>query len=172
MRRLVVLASLLTPTHALAAELSVQPRIGWTLLGVDPPTGGLTAGANVKFLFPVQEKTWGMYAGAGADAIGITGGWYHMGIVAGPRAGGWYQWRSLFLSAGAGLVYGQLSTCQRWMAGVSQCMRWWNAWPEATVHAGYRTEDIHVGLEVSTLILRTGFGDSASVGVAGVGSWR
>lgn len=157
----------------LGAELSIQPRIGITILGTDAPTGGMSAGLTVRGVFKLQETPGlGVYAGAGSEVIGLTGGWYHMGVIAGPRAGVWLQHKSLFVSSGVGLLYGQLSTCRAWEMGARQCMRWWNPWPEIAAHAGYRTKDMHIGADVSALILSVPWGADVGLGLAASGSWR
>lgn len=168
---IMVVLVLLLPVPALATEVSIQPRVGMTVLGLDAPTGGLSAGVDGRVLWSFQENA-GVYAGAGIDAIGLTGGWYHMGLIAGPRVGGWYQWKTLYLSGGVGLLYGQLSLCQKWDAGARQCMRWWDAWRETHLHAGYRTKDMHIGLDLSALYLRPTWGTDLGFSIAASGSWR
>lgn len=172
MRDMFALVMVLAPTAAHAAEASIQPSVGYTILGTDSPTGGLSAGLDCQVLWTLDTDL-GVKAGLRTDAIGVTGGWYHMGVVAGPQAGAWYQWRSLYLAGDMGLLYGQLSTCRTWEAAhVRQCMRWWNAWPSARVHVGYRTEDVHIGLDVSGLYLPLPWGDDVGIGLAASGSWR
>lgn len=174
----VPLLPLLAPRVAFGADVgvSVKPRVGITVLGFSAPTGGVSAGLDGRALLTLSGEprgdSVGVYAGAGVDVIGLTGGWYHMGIVAGPRAGGWMQWRSLFVSAGAGVLYGQLSLCRTWEAGARQCMRWWNPWPEGTVTVAYRNEDMHIGLDISSMFLSLPWGADGSFGLAASGSWR
>jgi hypothetical protein len=118
----------------------------------------------------------GVYTGAGIDAIGLTGGWYHMGIIAGPRVGAWYQYKKLYVSGGAGMLMGQLSICRSWEAGARQCMRWWgnpwNPWPEGHIHVGYRDDDMNIGLDISSLLLQPSWGTDGSISIAASGSWR
>jgi hypothetical protein len=168
------LVGLTAAREALGAELSIQPRAGITLLGTDAPTGGVSAGINARALFTVRDAApvIGVYAGAGADVIGLAGGWYHMGIIAGPRIGWWMQHKALFLAGGVGTLYGQLSTCRLWEAGARQCMRWWNPWPEASIEAAYRDDDMHIGLTLSSLALSTPWSTDAAFSLAATGSWR
>jgi hypothetical protein len=171
-RALLPLALAIAPATALAAEVSIQPRVGITILGTDAPTGGLSAGLDGQVLWSLAQD-YGIKAGLRTDVIGLTGGWYHMGVVAGPQAGGWYQWRSLYLAGDLGLPYGQLSTCRTWeVVGARQCVRWWNAWPAMRVHVGYRTEDMHIGLDISGLYLPLPWGDDVGLGLAASGGWR
>lgn len=182
MRRAIALAgavaALLVSSVSLGQErqptkirLSVEPRLGIMVLGFEAPTGGLSAGATAKVLFPMNEEA-GLYAGAGADLIGLPGGWYHMGVVAGPRAGAWRRWGAFELGGGLGLLYGQLTTCRLWEVVVRQCMRWWNAWPEASVRASYVGESVRVGVEATALLLPLPWGTTGGGGLAVVGAYR
>lgn len=175
MRRALAAAAILcvsAPAAALSAEVSIKPRVGITVLGFDAPTGGLSVGLGGRVLWELREGA-GVYAGAGAEAIGLQGGWYHMGVIAGPRVGAWAQWRKLYVSAGAGLLYGQLSLCRSWTAtDTRQCMRWWNGWPETGVTVAYRDDDVHIGLDITSMLLRSTWGTDGSIGLAASGSWR
>lgn len=174
---LVVLIALLFSSTALGAEpdrpvrVSIEPKVGLTVLGWETPTGGLSAGVTGKVLVPLDSNS-GVWAGAGADLIGITGGWYHMGIIAGPGVGGSYRWGSVEAGAGLGAMYGQMSTCRPWAKLYRQCMRWWHLWPKATVGASYVAKDVRVGLEVSALYLALPWGATVGGGIAAVGSFR
>lgn len=181
LRWFIALTVLILPYTAEGAEasVSIKPRVGITILGFDSPTGGVSAGLDGRALFTLQgerrgDAAMGVYAGAGCEVIGLTGGWYHMGLICGPRVGGWLQRHSLYLSAGAGALYGQLSTCRTWEAGARQCMRWWPvpAWPEASVTVAYRTEDMHIGLDLTSMLLQLPWGTDGSFGIAASGSWR
>lgn len=174
---LVALLALLFPSAALGVEparpirISVEPKVGLTVLGWETPTGGLSAGVTGKVLVPLDSNA-GVWAGAGADLIGITGGWYHMGVIAGPSVGALRRWGAVEAGAGLGVLYGQLSTCRPWAELYRQCMRWWSGWPKGSISVSYAAQDVRVGFEVSVLYLALPWGATMGGGIAAVGAFR
>lgn len=152
------------------ARVTVEPWAGVVVLGLETPTGGVSAGAAVLARFPFWEDA-GVELGTGLRLVGIQGGWHHMGIIAGPRVGAWRRWGSLELGGGLGLPYGQLATCRPWEVGARQCMRWWNGWPWGDVRAVYVDGNTRVGVELSALYLPLPWGATAGGGLAAVGSF-
>ncbi|AUX33140.1 MULTISPECIES: hypothetical protein [Sorangium] len=170
-----IAAALALPASAVGQEprkvrITVEPWAGVMVLGFDAPAGGMSAGASALARVPIGDDA-GVDLGAGLRLIGIQGGWYHMGVVAGPRAGAWRRWGAFELGGGLGLPYGQLATCRPWDTGVRQCMRWWNAWTAGDVRALYVDGNTRVGVELSALYLRLPWGDTAGVGLAALGSF-
>jgi hypothetical protein len=151
-------------------RVTVEPWAGVMVLGFEAPTGGMSAGASALARIPLGNDA-GVDLGAGLRLIGLQGGWHHLGIIAGPRAGAWRRWGHIEFGGGLGLPYGQLATCRPWAEGARQCMRWWNGWPWGDVRAMWVDGNARVGVEISVLYLPLPWGDSAGVGLAAVGSF-
>jgi hypothetical protein len=170
-----IAAVLALPASAAGQEprkvrVTVEPWAGVMVLGLEAPTGGMSVGASALARVPLGEDA-GLDINAGLRLIGLQGGWYHMGVVAGPRVGAWRRWGHLELGGGLGLPYGQLATCRPWGVHARQCMRWWNGWPAGDVRALYVDGNTRVGVEVSGLYLPLSWGDTAGGGLAAVGSF-
>jgi hypothetical protein len=151
---LLALSTLLLALPASAEEkpvFSTEARAGWTMLGSDRATGGLTLGAGARYLHPLDGGPWGLYGGLGVAAVGVGDPLDWMGFLASPEAGAWRASGPWHLSAGLGVPMGRLATCTDW----SLCILSWGLFPEAAARVALRSENFRVGLEVSALWVRT-----------------
>ncbi|WP_438029059.1 hypothetical protein [Sorangium sp. So ce233] len=142
------------PSSAAAEEkptISTEARAGWTVLGGERVTGGFTVGAGARYLQPLDGGPWGLYGGLGVAAVGVSDGWYWMGLLASPEAGAWWASGAWHISTGLGLPAGQLPTCTDW----GLCIRSWGLYPEVAARIAVRGESVRIGLEASGMLVRT-----------------
>lgn len=130
--------------------ISTEARAGWTVLGGERTTGGLTLGGGIRYLAPIGpmfDGTWGLYSGIGAAAVGVGDSWHWLGLIAAPEVGSWWASGPWHVSAGLALPAGQIPTCTDW----GLCLRSWGIFGEGSVRAAVRSEGVRLGLEVSAL---------------------
>lgn len=172
MRALLTLAVFLLAAPVLAQEkstISTEARAGWTAMGDERSTGGLTLGVGARYVRPVDGGPWGWHAGVTADAVGVGDPWRWLGIVVGPGLGGWRDvsdtWR---VSAGLSLPLGQLPTCTDW----GLCMRHWGIYPASAARIEYRADSFRVGGEAGAMWVDTLSWSGAAVQLRIVGAYR
>jgi hypothetical protein len=171
MRALLTLAVLLLAAPALAEEespLSAEARAGWTFMGGERSTGGLTLGGAARYSQPFGSGPWGWHAGIGADAVGVGGSWHWLGLTAGPELGAWRNADAWRLSAGLSLPMGQLPTCTDW----NLCTRFWGFFPAGGLRASVRGKGVHLGLEAGAMYVNTLSWTGAAWQLRFVGAYR
>lgn len=143
--------ALLAALPAAAQEkptISAEARAGLLVMGDLRPTGGITLGAALRYLHPLDSGatgSWGVYGGIGV--LASVDSWYWMVVLAAPEAGAWWARGPWHVSAGLALPTGQLPTCTDW----GMCMRSWGLFPEGSLRVALRGESFRIGLEASGL---------------------
>ena len=170
MRALLTSAIFLLAAPALAEEpvISVEARAGWTTMGGERTTGGLTLGGAGRYVRPVDGGPWGWHAGVGADAVGVGDSWHWLGILAGPEIGGWRAIDAWRVSVGFSLPMGQLPTCN----DSNLCIRYWGAFPAGAGRVEYRAESFRLGVEAGAMYVNTLGWAGAATQLRIVGAYR